>query len=354
MRDRWRLGRLRTNQEVIYTSSSPACRFCRSANIVKAGWRYNRNGRKRRALCKACGKRFTVDDGFLHMWYNKQAVTEAVDLYHDGLSTRKVANHLKKHGRYWPSWTSVWRWVHKFAGLVKQFIVKLTPKLSKRWQADEMCLFIRGKLCWNWEVMDEGTRFWLASRLSEGWDRGIGDAEAVLKLARDRAKCKPSTLVTDGLPAYERGSHWALGWRHCKHERSVSWREGKGLTNLIERKIQTTRMRTKTMRCLKGLETGQNWLEGAQIHYNFVRPHTALDRTPAEAAGLSLKLGRNAWLGLITLSVKIFFLVYLPKMKQNPQLIFSLQGFSKSMGLIGNQFSRFDLVRPQKLWMRRR
>ena len=65
-----------------------------------------------------------------------------------------------------------------------------------------MCLFLKGKPCWNWEVMDEGTRFWLASRLSEGWDRSIGDAEAVLKLAREMAKGKPAVLVTDGLFAY--------------------------------------------------------------------------------------------------------------------------------------------------------
>ena len=44
----------------------------------------------------------------------------------------------------------------------------------------------------------------------------------------------------------------------------------------------------------------------------------ALGKTPAEAAGIRLNLGQNAWLGLITMSVKIFIVVYLPKMKQNP------------------------------------
>ena len=166
--------------------------------------------------------------------------------------------------------------------------------------------------------MDEGTRFWLASRLSQGWDRGIDDAEAVLRLARETAKGKPDVLVTDGLFAYERASHWALGWRHCKHERRVSWREGKGSTNLIERKIQTTRMRMKTMRCLKGLETGQNWLDGAQVHYNFIRRHMTLGTTPAEASGLGLKLGRDAWLWLIRMSAKIFVFIYPPITEQCP------------------------------------
>ena len=65
-------------------------------------------------------------------------------------------------------------------------------------------------------------------------------------------------------------------------------------------------MRTKTMRCFKSLETGQRWLDGALIHYNFVRRHMALGKTPAESADLDLRLGRNVWLGLITMSAKIF------------------------------------------------
>lgn len=138
----------------------------------------------------------------------------------------------------------------------------------------------------------------------------------MLKLAREAAKGRPSVLATDGLLAYEKASHWALGWRRCEHERQVSWRGHKGLTNLIERKIQTTRERMKTTRCLKSTETGQNWLDGARVHYNFVRRHIALGgKAPAEEAGLDLNLGRNAWLGLITLSVKIWFIVHLQKMK---------------------------------------
>jgi len=60
---------------------TPTCRFCRSALVVRAGWRYNRNGRKQRFLCRACGRRFTVNDGFLGMWYGKRVVAKAIGLY---------------------------------------------------------------------------------------------------------------------------------------------------------------------------------------------------------------------------------------------------------------------------------
>lgn len=39
--------------------------------------------------------------------------------------------------------------------------------------------------------------------------------------------------------------------------------------------------------------------EGQRIHYNFVKPHMALDgQTPAQAAGIKVE-GDNAWLTLI-------------------------------------------------------
>jgi len=215
------------------------------------------------------------------MWYSKQTVTRAIDLHQEGLSTRKVATYFSRHERFRPVWTSVWRWVHKFARLVKRFVVKLVPKVSDQWHADEMYTRVKGEPCWDWEVMDSETRFWLAGRLAEGWKGTWEQAEEVLRLARRRADKKPTRLVTDELAAYKRGSRWVFGWRSCEH-RAVNWRrEGMGPRNLMERKIQTTRMRVKTMRCLKGLETGQNWLDGAKIHYNFIRRHMALGKTPA-------------------------------------------------------------------------
>lgn len=40
--------------------------------------------------------------------------------------------------------------------------------------------------------------------------------------------------------------------------------------------------------------------EGARIHYNFVKPHMALEgQTPAQVAGVGVN-GKNKWLALIT------------------------------------------------------
>jgi putative transposase len=44
--------------------------------------------------------------------------------------------------------------------------------------------------------------------------------------------------------------------------------------------------------------------EGQRIHYNFVKPHMALDgQTPAQAAGVEIN-GRNKWLGLLESAIE--------------------------------------------------
>lgn len=253
------------------------------------------------------------------MKFRPETITAAMDLCHTSKSLRKARNWLERHWNEFPkSHVSIWRWVQKYSQLVGDFVEVLEPQTSDEWLADEMVLFVGGKWSWNWEVMDSRTRFWLASKITEGRDRTVEDAEAVLSKARERAEGRPEKLVTDGLPAYRRGISWSLGWRQCEHVVELSWKEGKHRTNPIERKVQTTRMRLKTMRCLESLETGQNRLKGAKIHYNFVRPHMSLGGTPAEAAGLNLDLGRDKWLSLIRLSSKIFILIYLPITEQSP------------------------------------
>lgn len=43
--------------------------------------------------------------------------------------------------------------------------------------------------------------------------------------------------------------------------------------------------------------------EGARIHYNFVKPHQALDgQTPASAAGVGIE-GQNKWLELLKVAL---------------------------------------------------
>jgi len=73
----------------------------------------------------------------------------------------------------------------------------------------------------------------------------------------------------------------------------------------MERLNQTFRDRNKTQRGLVSQRTAQEMSDGIRVAYKFTRPHLALKgKTPAEAAGLDLRLGQNRWKSLIEQSAK--------------------------------------------------
>ena len=70
--------------------------------------------------------------------------------------------------------------------------------------------------------------------------------------------------------------------------------------NRIERANGTLRERIKVSRGWKSFET--QIPEGMRIHYNFVKPHEALEgMTPAQRAGIPIQ---NNWLTLLKQALK--------------------------------------------------
>jgi len=73
-------------------------------------------------------------------------------------------------------------------------------------------------------------------------------------------------------------------------------------TNLIERFHGILKDRTKVMRGLKKKETARLLMDGWLVHYNFFRPHEALDDfTPAEKA--EIKFPYKDWQDVTRLSM---------------------------------------------------
>ena len=59
------------------------------------------------------------------------------------------------------------------------------------------------------------------------------------------------------------------------------------------------------MRGLHSDKSAAVFNEGFKVYYNFVRPNQALKgKTPAEVAGVDLKLGGNKWLALVKRTTK--------------------------------------------------
>ncbi len=51
-------------------------------------------------------------------------------------------------------------------------------------------------------------------------------------------------------------------------------------------------------------ESAQKTIDAYRIHYNFVRNHGSIDKTPAEQAGIKLELGQNKIENLMKLASK--------------------------------------------------
>ena len=58
------------------------------------------------------------------------------------------------------------------------------------------------------------------------------------------------------------------------------------------------------MRGMDHKESAQKTIDAYRIHYNFIRNHGSIKKTPAEQAGIKLNLGENKIESLIKLASK--------------------------------------------------
>ena len=276
------------------------CQICGSENIVRDGVRHNKHGDIQVFYCRSCGKHFTINLGFERMKSTPQTVTIALDLYFKGISLRNIVDHIKQFYNVEVSHVAVFKWIKKYVKLMKEYVDQLVPQVSGIWHSDEMTLSIHGQMRWLWNIIDNESRFWLASQITE--KREIVDARNVLSEAHQLAKIRPMAIVTDGLRSYQHAitkEFHTMKAPRTQHIRVPNIRN-RSNNNMVERLNGTVRERNKTMRGLESEPTAQTIIDGFRIYYNFIRPHTALNgKTPAEESGIG-KLNQNKWLDLIS------------------------------------------------------
>lgn len=281
------------------------CKRCGSDKLVKNSVRHNRSGSVQRYSCKACGYRFSNNIGFERMKHDPKAITAALDLYFKGVSQRKIVHHLKQFYDVKVTQPCIVKWLRKYVSLVREYVDQLVPQTSGFVHVDEMKVNVNGRLDWLWNLMDDDTRFWVSSLISQR--REVADARATFQDAKRKLKVTPIAVTHDGLQSYGeafRNEFYTQTTPRPIEVRSVSIRE-RGLNNRMERLNQTFRDRNKTQRGLDHEESAQLMADGTRIEYNFIRPHMALNgKTPAEAVGIDLGLGGNKWETLIREATK--------------------------------------------------
>lgn len=95
------------------------CIYCNSDSVVKRGMRYNSLRAKQRFLCNDCNASFVEHDGFEHMRHRKEDIVRAIHQYEDGLSMKKVQNHLWQHDGVKIARKTIYGWVKKYGVFLK-------------------------------------------------------------------------------------------------------------------------------------------------------------------------------------------------------------------------------------------
>lgn len=262
------------------------CKYCQSENVVKHG----KANDKQRYLCKECGHKFFEGSAFPRMRNQSRIISASIDMYFEGLSTRKIQTQIEKLYGVHVSQVTVMNWTMKYSALVSKFVETLSPQLLGIYHVDETAIKCSGVQKWFWEIIDEQTKFLVAGHLSAS--RTTEDAVKLFEKSVKIAKKKPTSIYCDGLPAYVDGYNKVF--YSMRKEGRPELIRSVGIRNIhnqnaVERLHGTLKDRIRPMRGLKGEETVRTLLEGWVVHYNYVRKHQTLKMTPAQASGINIK-----------------------------------------------------------------
>jgi putative transposase len=287
----------------VFADDAIPCDGCASISTI----RYGMSAGKQVFKCKDCQHKFREPSLLKRARFTPELVSLTLDLYFSGLSLRKIARNLSDHFDIEIHDSTILSWIEKYIPVISEYVNTLTPQLSGQWSADE--LFVRTKgsqhqgrykgLAFLWNVMDKETRFLLASKVSE--NRDANGAIAALQEAIKNANGNlPHAVNTDAHKSYREAV--SKTFSNIEHVAKCGINKPHANNNRIERLNGTLRERVKVQR---GWKSGQTPIaEGQRIHYNFVKPHMALDgKTPAQASEISMEL-ENKWLALIRKSKK--------------------------------------------------
>jgi transposase-like protein len=280
------------------------CRYCKGKEVVKYGFRNNRNGKNQLFMCKKCKKIFSENTTFPRMRHKGEVITAALDLYFKNVSLRRIKDHLKQIHGVDVTHVTILNWVRRYSTILKKYTDKIRVNNSDTIHADEMMVKVNGKWVWFWDVMDKETKYILSNHLSKA--RYVSDAKELFLDSKEKMSLKPDVIVTDGLNAYQgayKKAFYTTPLPRTHHARLIKFRD-KVNNNPIERLHGSIRERTKIMRGFKEFDSTKRILDGWTVYYNFLRPHMSLGITPAEAAGINLQLnGGNRWIELINRAI---------------------------------------------------
>jgi len=255
------------------------CKYCDSPNVIKFG---TFNG-VQRYWCKDCKRKFADNRALPKMKTDTKIISAALSCYFGGMPLDAIQRHLQQQFNVYYSEMGIYNWVKRFSKEAVDRIKDFHPIVGDTFVADETMLKVGGKKVWFFDVIDEKTRYLLASRLATS--RTIKEAALVMNEAKRRAGKSPKRVITDRLAAYIDGIELVFG-ADTKHIQSKPFVEIDS-TNIIERFHGTMKDRTNVIRGFKNMTTAELLTDAWLVHYNFFKEHESLGNIPpAQKMGL--------------------------------------------------------------------
>ena len=246
------------------------CPRCKGSRVVKNGTKAG----EQRYRCQDCRRTFrNIEETGFKRRYPVEQIGMAIRQFYSGESYKEIAEDMEdRYNIPEPSRPIIYKWVKDYTETAIDIMTDHPADTSGDWVVDEMSVRVGGENLWNWNVLDRGTRYLLASHLSK--ERNAAQAKKVLRKALAAATEPPKSVTTDKLRSYLPAMREVLP--EAKHIQSEGLRVAIN-NNLSERMQGTFRDRIKTLRGLDNLESGQRYLDGWTIHYNLFRDHKSLD-----------------------------------------------------------------------------
>jgi putative transposase len=279
----------------VTTTKIIACKNCGSTAVV----RFGKYKDVQRYYCKSCQRKFKADDTKFHEKVPSEYITRSVSEYFKGMSINDIRESLKEQNGYYPSKSVIFKWVNKYTNLAREQFQDIHPEVGDTWIADETMLDLDGQhKIWFYDIIDEKTRFLLASRVA--LSRTTKEAQLVMEDAGKRAGKSPDTVITDSNKSYMDGVYQAFKG-NVDHIQSYPTAKEND-TQRIERFHETLKDRTKIFKAFRDTETLIQFTDGWLIYYNYFKPHQSLDgKTPAEEAHVQYNI--KSWSDLAQVPV---------------------------------------------------
>jgi len=214
-------------------------------------------------------------------------ISAALSCYFGGMPLDAIQRHLEQQYHHYYTEMGIYNWIRRFAKEAVDRTKDFHPVVGDTWIADETVLKVGGKKVWFFDVIDEKTRYLLASRLTES--RATKEAALVMNEAKRRAGKSPKRILTDKMGAYIDGIEMVFG-SATKHIQSTPFTDVNS-TNIIERFQGTLKDRTKILRGFKRMDTAKLLTQAWLVHYNFFKEHESLGNVPpAQKMGIPTPL----------------------------------------------------------------